>query len=364
MPASAALSKDEAILDVWKSFEMREQRIINAITADPAVDNIFGNGFLAVVEARNKPEYEAALTRFRIAWLGEINKFGSKYKSGDAGLKKRMSEIPHPDLPALIQAEEAKAKAGNSQNLMWFVNYDRKKWEGKLLLSIWAKSKDPHLLSFNIAGMKSMDTRQQAALLEKLGPAETWLSVGGTASEILKASRQELLEDIEKSQAGYAAKTKSAREQLVKLERQLGGSSTLVAKVPRTDEIEKPKSQGGKFDGTAEKKGTGTGSVVDGRPKDRTKDIGPGTIVASAGLSVAPNTASAQMPAKGSFSIRNVPPPGNDKEFGAAASKRGGFGSKIAAAMKIPIGTLKTWMFRARKELRAIVEREMAKNGN
>ena len=37
---------------------------------------------------------------------------------------------------------------------------------------------------------------------------------------------------------------------------------------------------------------------------------------------------------------------------------------EIAAAMKIPIGTLKTWMFRARKELRAIVERELAKNGN
>ncbi len=32
---------------------------------------------------------------------------------------------------------------------------------------------------------------------------------------------------------------------------------------------------------------------------------------------------------------------------------------EIAAAMKIPVGTLKTWMFRARKELRTLVEQEL-----
>ena len=32
---------------------------------------------------------------------------------------------------------------------------------------------------------------------------------------------------------------------------------------------------------------------------------------------------------------------------------------EIAAAMEIPMGTLKTWMFRARKELRIIVEKEL-----
>lgn len=32
---------------------------------------------------------------------------------------------------------------------------------------------------------------------------------------------------------------------------------------------------------------------------------------------------------------------------------------EIAAAMNIPVGTLKTWMFRARKELRALVEKEL-----
>lgn len=32
---------------------------------------------------------------------------------------------------------------------------------------------------------------------------------------------------------------------------------------------------------------------------------------------------------------------------------------EIAAAMRIPVGTLKTWMFRARKELRALVESEL-----
>jgi RNA polymerase sigma-70 factor (ECF subfamily) len=32
---------------------------------------------------------------------------------------------------------------------------------------------------------------------------------------------------------------------------------------------------------------------------------------------------------------------------------------EIAAAMEIPVGTLKTWMFRARKELRALVEKEL-----
>lgn len=32
---------------------------------------------------------------------------------------------------------------------------------------------------------------------------------------------------------------------------------------------------------------------------------------------------------------------------------------EIANAMEIPVGTLKTWMFRARKELRAIVESEL-----
>ena len=32
---------------------------------------------------------------------------------------------------------------------------------------------------------------------------------------------------------------------------------------------------------------------------------------------------------------------------------------EIAAAMEIPIGTLKTWMFRARKELRLVVEEEL-----
>ena len=32
---------------------------------------------------------------------------------------------------------------------------------------------------------------------------------------------------------------------------------------------------------------------------------------------------------------------------------------EIAAAMEIPVGTLKTWMFRARKELRGLVEEEL-----
>ena len=33
---------------------------------------------------------------------------------------------------------------------------------------------------------------------------------------------------------------------------------------------------------------------------------------------------------------------------------------EIAAIVEIPMGTLKTWMFRARKELRKIVEKELA----
>lgn len=36
---------------------------------------------------------------------------------------------------------------------------------------------------------------------------------------------------------------------------------------------------------------------------------------------------------------------------------------EIAAALDIPMGTLKTWMFRARKQLRQIVERELRLNG-
>ncbi len=36
---------------------------------------------------------------------------------------------------------------------------------------------------------------------------------------------------------------------------------------------------------------------------------------------------------------------------------------EIAAAMEIPVGTLKTWMFRARKELRVLVERELPADG-
>lgn len=35
---------------------------------------------------------------------------------------------------------------------------------------------------------------------------------------------------------------------------------------------------------------------------------------------------------------------------------------EIAAAMKIPVGTLKTWMFRARKELRVLVEKELGEH--
>lgn len=35
---------------------------------------------------------------------------------------------------------------------------------------------------------------------------------------------------------------------------------------------------------------------------------------------------------------------------------------EIAAAMEIPMGTLKTWMFRARKELRTIVEQELGED--
>lgn len=36
---------------------------------------------------------------------------------------------------------------------------------------------------------------------------------------------------------------------------------------------------------------------------------------------------------------------------------------EIAQVMKIPMGTLKTWMFRARKQLRKIVEKEVYPNG-
>jgi RNA polymerase sigma-70 factor (ECF subfamily) len=35
---------------------------------------------------------------------------------------------------------------------------------------------------------------------------------------------------------------------------------------------------------------------------------------------------------------------------------------EIAGVMKIPVGTLKTWMFRARKELRALVESELGED--
>lgn len=37
---------------------------------------------------------------------------------------------------------------------------------------------------------------------------------------------------------------------------------------------------------------------------------------------------------------------------------------EIAAAMKIPVGTLKTWMFRARKELRELVEAELGETAH
>ncbi|MGC9054967.1 MAG: RNA polymerase sigma factor, partial [Candidatus Hydrogenedens sp.] len=36
---------------------------------------------------------------------------------------------------------------------------------------------------------------------------------------------------------------------------------------------------------------------------------------------------------------------------------------EIAEIMDIPVGTLKTWMFRARKQLRKIVEKEIFPNG-
>ena len=36
---------------------------------------------------------------------------------------------------------------------------------------------------------------------------------------------------------------------------------------------------------------------------------------------------------------------------------------EIAEALDIPMGTLKTWMFRARKQLRRIVEKELFNNG-
>ena len=37
--------------------------------------------------------------------------------------------------------------------------------------------------------------------------------------------------------------------------------------------------------------------------------------------------------------------------------------AEIAQVMDVPLGTLKTWMFRARKQLRRIVEREVFSNG-
>lgn len=36
---------------------------------------------------------------------------------------------------------------------------------------------------------------------------------------------------------------------------------------------------------------------------------------------------------------------------------------EIAQVMDVPLGTLKTWMFRARKQLRSIVEKELMSNG-
>ena len=35
---------------------------------------------------------------------------------------------------------------------------------------------------------------------------------------------------------------------------------------------------------------------------------------------------------------------------------------EIAEVMSVPLGTLKTWMFRARKQLRTIVEKELTDN--
>ena len=36
---------------------------------------------------------------------------------------------------------------------------------------------------------------------------------------------------------------------------------------------------------------------------------------------------------------------------------------EIAQVMDVPLGTLKTWMFRARKQLRFIIEKEIMSNG-
>jgi hypothetical protein len=334
----------EDVADIFNQFDAREQRIIYAITADPDADGEFGSALGSVIGLKNKPaEYEVAKQKFQLEWLGRIKKFSDKYRGGDADLKARMAQIPKPSLSELIKKEKAKAAAGRTDNVAWFIDYDAKKWKGELLPALWKKSDDPHLLEYNIAGMRSMDPAQKAELFKMLAPAETWLSADSTAVEIFKASKKEFNADLGNAGAAYASRSKTVKDQLAKLEGALKPTLVADAGNKTVEELASQLQKG--YDGGTAKDETSTTPV-----DTRTSKIAPGKIVASkkgvgaltpAEKSVIPGEVTqaakkTKAPPSPVFSLRDSgPAPKQDKEYGKAAPKSGG-GSKIAAALKSP----------------------------
>ena len=339
-PALAAGGNPAVTAEIFNQFDAREQRIIYAITADPEVDRQFGADMTRVIQAHGSGDkYELAKQKFQMQWLERIKTFSDKYRGGNAELTGRMAKIPKQNLEALKQRERANAAAGQTNNVAWFIDYDDEKWKGKLLPALWSKINDPHLLEYNIAGMRSMDAAQKAELFEKLAPAESWLSAESTADEIIKESKKEFNADLGKAQAAYASRAQTVKEQLAKLEAAL--KPALLAGSGKTAEELAAELQKG-YDGPGAEKDSG-GTPVD----TRTSKIAPGKIVASnkeegalgpakgsGDAAAGEGTLTTQEPPAPVFSLRDTAiSPKTDKEYGKAAPPSE---SRIGAALKSP----------------------------
>lgn len=351
-----AAGPSDVVVEVFNSFSPREQRLIYAVTADPAVEGRFGAGLAEIAGKQGKPdEYEAAKLKFQLDWLGKINEFSGKYRSGDPALQARMGQIPKANLNELIEKEEAKARSGDSSNLAWFVEYDRSKWEGKLLPAVWDKVEDAPMLEYSIAGMRSMTSTQKKELIDKLDAAKSWYySAAGTAEEIVKQTKAEFIADLGKAQGDYARRAQTAREQLAKISTRL---ETVLAKKPGAAQPEDLAGAGAGFDGGKTLKdreespvGAGSGEKEappvagsEKTPGDR-KDAGalkpslPGGESSGAKTSPSGEPPSPVPPSSGGFSLRggNGPNLKADENFGKSAPEKEGIGAKIAQAFKSP----------------------------
>jgi len=203
-PALAA-SDDDIIRDVFYSFTAGEQRLIQTMWADPAQDSAFQQGLQTVIAAKGDPkQLEAAKLKFRSNWTDRVNDFSTKYQAQDATLVQGMAKLPKP------------TAAQFHQTLPWLAKLDNEHWSGGLAKGASEKM-NPYEANYSLAGLSGLSDAQRTAMIDRL-ESNSWAPTGSVLNVMLDENQKKLSGDLGDVSRGYAARSRTVKEQLARAE--------------------------------------------------------------------------------------------------------------------------------------------------